>query len=307
VSRATRVLVTGAGGQVGVDLVDVLAGTTPLGGDASFQPDAPVAEGEFDVIGLTHHQLDVADRDAVRTAMSKVRPDVIVHLAAYTAVDRAESDVEACFAVNERGTENMSLAAHDVGAHLVAISTDYVFDGLKGAAYVESDETGPVNVYGASKRAGELTCAPDDSIVRTSWVMGVRGKNVVHTIADRALTGANVRFVNDQMGTVTGSSDLARALVVFVRERPGGLWHVANSGATTWYDIAAYVGHVLGRGDDFATPIESRELAAAQVATRPARSDLDTAKLAARWTALPEWHSAVERLVNDRRHLEAAT
>jgi dTDP-4-dehydrorhamnose reductase len=297
--------VTGAGGQVGVDLVDVLAGTTPLGGDASFQPDTPVAEGEFDVIGLTHHQLDVADRDAVRTAMSLVRPDVIVHLAAYTAVDRAESDVEACFAVNERGTENMSLAAHDVGAHLIAISTDYVFDGLKGAAYVESDETGPLNVYGASKRAGELACAPNDSVVRTSWVMGVRGKNVVHTIADRALTGANVRFVNDQMGTVTGSSDLARALVVFVRERPGGLWHVANSGATTWYDIAAYVGDILGRGDDFATPIESRELAAAQVATRPTRSDLNAAKFAARWMALPEWQSAVERLVNDR--LEAAT
>jgi dTDP-4-dehydrorhamnose reductase len=301
------VLVTGAGGQVGVDVLDVLAGTTPLGGGAMFQPDAPVAVGEFDVIGLTHHELDVANREAVLKSMSLVRPDVIVHLAAYTAVDRAESDVEACFAVNERGTENMSMAAIEIGAHLIAISTDYVFDGKKGAAYVENDEPDPLNVYGASKRAGELTCTTDDSVIRTSWVMGVRGKNVVHTIADRAVSGASVRFVHDQMGTVTASSDLARALVVFARERPGGFWHVANSGTTTWYDVAAYVGTLLGRDETFATPIESRELAAAQAATRPTRSDLDTAKFAARWQALPEWHGAVERLVNDRRHLETAT
>jgi dTDP-4-dehydrorhamnose reductase len=300
------VLVTGAGGQVGVDLLDVLAGTTPLGADAAFQPDVSVAQGEFDVIGLTRHELDVADRDAVVKSMSLVRPDVIVHLAAYTAVDRAEADVEACFAVNEGGTENMSLAASEVGAHLIAISTDYVFDGHKGAAYVEHDEPHPLNVYGASKLAGELACTSEDSVIRTSWVMGVRGKNVVHTIADRAASGAHVRFVHDQMGTVTASSDLARALVVFARERPGGLWHVANCGATTWYDIAAYVGSLLGRDDTFATPIESRELAAAQAATRPARSDLETAKFAARWKALPEWHGAVERLVNDRRHREAA-
>jgi dTDP-4-dehydrorhamnose reductase len=308
VSRATRVLVTGAGGQVGLDMLDVLSGMTPLGGDVSFQPDGRVVEAhEFDVLGLTHHELDVSDRDAVNKALALTRPDVLVHLAAYTAVDRAENDIETCFSVNERGTENVSLAAGEVGAHLITISTDYVFDGMKGAAYVEYDETHPLNVYGASKRAGELLCAPNDSIVRTSWVMGVRGKNVVHTIADRATSGANVRFVDDQMGTVTASSDLARALVTFVRERPGGFWHVANSGATTWYEIAAYVGSLLGRGEDFATPIASRELAPFQVANRPTRSDLDSEKFAARWEALPEWHTAVERLVNDRRHLGATT
>ncbi len=304
-SRATRVLVTGAGGQVGVDLLDVLAGETPWGGDATFRPDVDaVGEGEFDVLGLTHHDLDVTDRDAVLKSLTLTRPDVIVHLAAYTAVDRAEGDAEACFAVNERGTANMSWAAREVGAHLVAISTDYVFDGQKGAAYDEHDEPHPLNVYGASKLAGELACAPEDSVVRTSWVMGVRGKNVVHTIAERATSGADVRFVNDQMGTVTASSDLARALVVFVRERPGGRWHVANSGATTWYDIAAYVGTLLGRDASFATPITSRELGDSQVARRPTRSDLDTTAFAARWAALPEWHDAVERLVNNRHHLE---
>jgi dTDP-4-dehydrorhamnose reductase len=302
---ATRVLITGVNGQVGRDIDDVLRGRTPLGGDPTFQPDGrDVGEGEFDVLGLSHHELDVTDRDAVLSALRATRPGVVVHLAAYTAVDRAEGDVEQCYLVNEHGTANMSLAANDVGAHLIAVSTDYVFDGHKGSAYVEDDVTNPLNVYGASKRAGELVCGPSDTVVRTSWVMGVRGKSVVHTIADRAASGANVRFVDDQTGTVTAASDLARTLVTFARERPGGYWHAANTGATTWYEIAAYVGTLLGRGDDFATPIESRELAPFQAATRPTRSDLDTAKLANQWSALPVWREALARLVEGRRMRE---
>ncbi len=300
-SRGVRVLVTGAAGQVGLDLVDVLEGTTPLGGDASFHPDhAPVGPEEFEVLGLTHHDLDVTDRDAVVGALRAARPDVVVHLAAYTAVDRAERDVAACYAVNEDGTAAVSLGAREVGAHLVAISTDYVFDGAKGAAYVEEDPTNPLNGYGASKRAGELRCSSADTIVRTSWVMGVRGKNVVHVIAERALAGEGVRFVDDQRGTVTVASDLARALVAVVRERPGGLWHVANSGDTTWFDIAAHVGALLGREGGFATAIATADLSPAPLARRPARSDLDTAKYAARWSALPPWRDAVARLVRDR-------
>jgi dTDP-4-dehydrorhamnose reductase len=303
-SQSTRVLVTGAAGQVGVDLMDVLRGATPLGGDAAFQPDSlPVSDGEFEPVGFARSELDVTDRDAVMTTVRDVGPDVIVHLAAYTAVDRAEGDSETCFNVNEQGTLNMSLAAHEVGAHLITISTDYVFDGKKGAAYVEYDDAHPLNVYGASKREGELHCTDDDTIVRTSWVMGVRGKNVVHVIADRALSGANVRFVDDQMGTVTTSSDLARSLVTLARARPGGVWHVANSGATTWFAIAAYVGALLNRGEEFATPIPSSELAGSQVATRPARSDLNTEKFASSWSALPAWRDGVERLVIDRARL----
>jgi dTDP-4-dehydrorhamnose reductase len=298
---ATRVLFTGAHGQVGVDLDDVLRGGTPLGGDAAFQPDGrPVGEDEFEVLGLSHHDLDVTDRDAVLRALRATRPAVVVHLAAYTSVDRAERDVEACYQVNERGTAHMSEAASDVGAHLIAVSTDYVFDGAKGAAYLEGDVTNPLNVYGASKRAGELACASGDTVVRTSWVMGVRGASVVHTIADRATSGASVRFVSDQTGTVTVASDLARSLVTLVRERPGGFWHVANPGATTWFDVAAYVGELLGRDEDFATPIESRELAPFQVAIRPTRSDLNTEKFAARWRALPGWRDALARLIEGR-------
>ena len=299
-TRATRVLVTGAAGQVGRDLVDVLAGVTPPGGDPSFQPDAAIRMNEFEVLGVTHHELDVTDRDAVRRVLASTRPDVIVHLAAYTQVDRAEVERDECFAVNATGTESMSIAAADCGAHLISISSDYVFDGTKGAAYVEDDATGPLNVYGASKRAGELFCAQRDTIVRTSWVMGVRGKNVVHVIAERAASGATVRFVNDQTGTVTAASDLARALVALVRERPAGTWHVANSGATTWFDIASFVGTTLGRDAAFATPIATSDLDPEPLARRPTRSDLSTAKFASSFEALPGWRDGVARLVRDR-------
>jgi dTDP-4-dehydrorhamnose reductase len=302
-----RVLVTGATGQVGLDLMDVLRGDTPLGGDSSFQPDGrDVGPEEFEAVGLSRRDLDVTDRDAVVTTLREVQPDVVVHLAAYTAVDRAESDTDACFAVNEQGTLNMSLGAHEVGAHLITISTDYVFDGKKGEAYAEYDEAHPLNVYGASKFEGELHCASDDTIVRTSWVMGVRGKSVIHVIAERALGGDTVRFVDDQTGTVTLASDLARSLVTLGRERPGGVWHVANSGATTWFGVAAYVGEILSRGEDFATPISSSELAGSQVATRPERSDLNTHKFATSWSALPAWREGISRLIADRSRREIA-
>ncbi|MGC2167847.1 MAG: dTDP-4-dehydrorhamnose reductase [Acidimicrobiales bacterium] len=306
-SSPTRVLVTGAAGQVGLDLMDVLRGETPLGGDPSFQPDGKdVVAGEFEALGFSRETLDVTDRDVVVGTLRDVQPDVVVHLAAYTAVDRAEGDADACFAVNEQGTLNMSLGAHEVGAHLITISTDYVFDGKKGEAYVEYDEAHPLNVYGASKFEGELRCASDDTIVRTSWVMGVRGKSVIHVIAERALTGDTVRFVEDQTGTVTLASDLARSLATVVRERPGGVWHVANPGATTWFDVAAYVGEILSRGDDFATPIFSSELTGSEIAARPERSDLDTHKFASTWSVLPAWREGVARLIADRSRREIA-
>ena len=297
----TRVLVTGAAGQVGVDLHDVLSGRTPLGGDRSFQPDAtPVGESEFEVLGLSHHDLDITNRDAVMKAVETARPDVIVHLAAYTAVDKAQTDRDNCFLVNAQGTESLSLAAKQYGAHLVAVSTDYVFDGNKGSAYEVDDETNPLGVYGASKLLGEQLCSEADTIVRTSWVMGVRVKNVLHVIADRALSGENVRFVDDQTGTVTVASDLARALATFVRTRPGGIWHVANAETTTWFEVARFAGEVLGRGDDFATAIKTSDLRPAPLATRPIRSDLSTKKWNSSYGELPNWHDAVTRLLHDR-------
>lgn len=297
-----RVLVTGSGGQVGVDLMDVLSAVTPPGGDGAFQPDGQRVTGdEFEVLGLTRRDLDVTDRDAVMRSVRASSPDVIVNLAAYTAVDRAETEVPLCYAVNATATESLSLAAEEVGAHFITISTDYVFNGEKAAAYVEDDEMDPLNVYGASKCASEELCGADDTIVRTSWVMGLRGKNVLALIADRAETGGTVRFVHDQMGTLTLASDLARALVTLVRVRPGGLWHVANTGATTWFDFAQFAGRTLGRDDNFAIPIATDELDPAPLATRPVRSDLNTTKwIDNGWLALPAWQDGVQRLLAAR-------
>ncbi len=294
----TRVLVTGANGQVGVDLVDALAGRTPPGGDASFAPDGrPVDAGEFAVAGLGRADLDVTDEAAVRAALARHAPEVVVHLAAYTAVDRAEDDAEECFRINATGTAVVARACAEVGAHLVAVSTDYVFSGDKGSAYVEGDATGPINVYGASKLAGEGACGDGATVVRTSWVMGARGRTVLRAIVARALSGETVRFVDDQTGTVTNAADLARALVAVVRERPGGLWHVADAGAATWFDVAAAAGAALGRGAGFATAIATAELDPAPRARRPARSDLDSTRFAAAFGPMPEWRDALGRLV----------
>lgn len=298
----TRVLVTGSAGQVGRDLVDTLNAETPLGGDETFQPDGrPVEQDEFEVLGVTRHELDVTDREAVRRCLEVSRPDVIVNLAAYTAVDRAQIEVQECYAANDVAVESLSLVAASVGAHLITISTDYVFDGTKGASYVEDDVADPLNVYGASKRAGELRCADGDTVVRTSWVMGVRGKNVAHVIADRAQRGEVVRFVDDQTGTVTVASDLARALVTLVRERPGGTWHVANAGTTTWFEVAQFIGRTLGRDSDFATAISTTDLDPAPRAQRPTRSDLSCEKWTSRgWAGLPGWREGLERLLAGR-------
>jgi len=297
----TRVLVTGAGGQVGVDLCDVLAGRIPLGGDPSFQPDGEaVAVGEFEVIAARHADLDVTNEADVHRVIRETAPDVVVHLAAYTAVDRAETDAEQCVLVNDVATGYLSDACAAVGAHFVHVSTDYVFDGMKGSSYLEGDATRPLSVYGTSKRDGELRCRPEDSIVRTSWVMGVRGKNVLHIIADRALNGQEVRFVTDQTGTVTNAADVARALVCFVRTAPGGVWHVANTGTTTWFDVADYAGETLGRHGDFAFPILTSDLSPAPLAHRPERSDLATSKFANAFGPLPHWHDAVQRILRDR-------
>ena len=297
-----KVLVTGAAGQVGQDLMDVLAGRTPPGGDSDFQPDGQaIGLDEFSVMGLTHHDLDVTDAQAVRRTVGMVRPDIIIHLAAYTAVDKAESDVEACFAVNEAGTGNLSDAAFEFGARFIAVSTDYVYDGRKGDTYVETDPTNPIGVYGRSKLAGELRCRPLDTIIRTSWVMGLRGRNVLHVIADRVARNEPIRFVTDQVGTPTFSADLARALATFARQPQGGIWHVANRGTTSWYSVAETAARLFGAPDDFVTPIVTEELSPAPAATRPARSDLSTRKWeSAGFQPMPEWTAALSRFVADR-------
>jgi dTDP-4-dehydrorhamnose reductase len=293
------VLVTGAGGQVGVDVVDSLRGLPPPGGDAAWQPDGKrVGADEFDVRAVNHHELDITRRDDVAAVLADARPDVVINLAAYTAVDRAESDAATCYLVNERATVHLSHLCAETGAHFVTISTDYVFDGLKGAAYVESDATHPLNVYGSSKRAGELGCADADTVVRTSWVCGTRGRNTVRAIAQRARAHEAMRFVTDQVGTVTAAADLARALVTIARTRPGGTWHFANDGAASWYDIACFAAQRAAGDEALVTPITTAQLTTASAARRPARSDLAVERWrSAGWRPPPPWRDALSRLL----------
>jgi dTDP-4-dehydrorhamnose reductase len=270
----------------------------PPGGDGDFFPDGVmVHEGEFDVVATSHRDLDVTDEAQVREVFTNVRPDVVVNLAAYTAVDRAESDEAHCRALNATAVGLLSDHAHAANARFMTLSTDYVFDGQKGSAYVESDETNPTSVYGKTKVEGELLCRPEDTIVRTSWVMGVRGKSVAHAIVNRARNGETVRFVNDQMGTVTNAADLSNALVALVRTTPGGLWHVANEGPATWFDVAEFIGAECGRFSDFAFAIQTSDLSPQPAATRPERSDLSSAKFASHFGRMPEWRDALTRFV----------
>jgi dTDP-4-dehydrorhamnose reductase len=294
-----RVLITGAGGQVGQDLTSVLAGETPPGGASTSSLDGrPVHPGEFDVIALDRARLDVTDQVAVNAVVEEIRPDVIVHLAAYTAVDKAEHDVEGARRLNQVATGFLDAAAGRVGAHLIYTSTDYVFDGELGRPLVESDATNPLSVYGATKLGGELACADSVSIVRTSWVAGVRGKNLFHLATSVGRDGRELRFVEDQVGTPTSSADLAAGLVAFVRERPAGIFHVAGSGQASWYEAIQHAVVVAGGSTDQVSPIRTVDLDPQPAAHRPAFSPLRSERLEPLgWSPLPDWHEGIERLV----------
>jgi dTDP-4-dehydrorhamnose reductase len=299
VTKRVSILVTGASGQVGVDLVDTLRAISVPGADKHWQPDdRPVSPDEFEVHARSHAQLDITSRESIANVLAELRPDVVVNLAAYTKVDAAESDPESCFALNRHAVGQLSELARESGAHLITVSTDYVFDGTKGAAYIETDSTAPLNVYGRSKRDGELLCTERDTIVRTSWVFGVRARNVVHLIADRVTQGQTVRFVSDQRGTATFAADLSRALVTFVRQRPGGVWHFANTGDLTWYELASEVAHTLTGSRELVEPIATSDLVPTPAAQRPSRSDLDTSKWRSQgFVAPPTWSVGLARLL----------
>ena len=177
-----RVLITGAGGQVGTELV------------------ATFAAAGHDVASFTRAELDITSRDAVRAAVVENRPDAIVHPAAWTAVDACESDPDRAFLVNGLATRFIAESAALVDAPVYYVSTDYVFDGTKSEPYVEWDEVGPTSVYGASKLAGERELHPGSSIIRTSWVCGYHGANMVKTILRLAGEHDRLSFVDDQRG-----------------------------------------------------------------------------------------------------------
>jgi dTDP-4-dehydrorhamnose reductase len=308
-SRPQRVLVTGGNGQLGRDVRDVLAGAVPDGGAPVDQLDGnllpPVEPGTFEVLSTDIDTLDLVDRAAVHDAVEGFRPDLILHGGAYTAVDACEADADTAFAVNAMGTRHVAEAAAAVGAHIVYISTDYVFDGNADRPYVEWDAPAPRSVYGRSKLGGEqevrAISGASGTIVRTAWVSGAHGANMVKTVlrlASASPDGA-LRFVDDQHGCPTFTADLARAVVRLGSDRRPGTFHVTNQGETSWFGFVQATMAVAGYDPSRVEPISTADLDPPRPAPRPANSRLDNAAL--RLSGLPDmpaWEEALARLVH---------
>jgi dTDP-4-dehydrorhamnose reductase len=238
----------------------------------------------------------VDDRDAVQFTFESFQPDVVLHGGALTAVDLCETEVDLAYAVNALGTRNVAEAAQRVGAHLLYVSTDYVFDGTAERPYNEWDRPNPQSVYGASKWAGERECPPGSTIVRTSGVCGAHGKNMVKTALRLAEGEGDLTFVSDQHFSPTFTADLAAAIVTLGTDRRPGIFHVTNRGATTWW---GFVRAVLEAADD--DPERVRPITTAEYplpAPRPANSVLDNMALRlAGLPPLPDWQDGLTRLV----------
>lgn len=279
-----RIVVTGAGGQLGTDVVRLASGA-----------------GRHEVLAAGSSELDVGDRDVVMAALTRARPDLILHCAAWTAVDACESDPDRAFRVNSFGCRNVAEAARHTGAHLVAVSTDYVFDGTLSRPYTEWDRPNPVSVYGLSKRAGEeeiMALLPGATIARTAWVCGPHGTNMVKTVLRLAGGEGPLRFVDDQRGCPTFTEDLAGMLLQLGVGRRPGLFHVTNQGATSWYGFARDVLVAAGMDPARVEPIATSDLQPARPAPRPANSVLDNAALRMSGVALlPDFHEPLERVV----------
>jgi dTDP-4-dehydrorhamnose reductase len=278
-----RLLVTGGGGQVSTDLADVAT----RAGDEVWAP--------------SRAHLDITDRDMVRAALSTLRPDVVVNCAAWTAVDACESDPDKAHQVNGLAVRWLAEACHDAGTHLVQLSTDYVFDGSKHGPYHEHDEPCPASVYGHAKLTGEreaLVLGPAASVVRTSWVSGRVGANMVKTILRLAAEHPTLRFVDDQVGQPTFAADLAPVLRRIALHRVSGVVHATNSSAVSWYQFACEVMAAAGLDPARVSPIATADLHPPRPASRPANSVLDNAVLrAAGWPAMRDFREPLGELV----------
>ncbi len=280
-----RLLVTGAHGALGRDVVAI----AEQAGD--------------EVVACDRARLDITDRDAVLGAITTVRPDAVVHCAAWTDVDGCESDRDRAWSANALAVRSVAEACDIVGARLCHISTDYVFDGRLDRPYTEWDATRPLSAYGRSKLGGEVEAARlgmAATIVRTSWVCGRHGRNFVKTILGALAERDHLDVVDDQRGCPTFTEDLASMVRSLVVARRPGVFHVTNQGATTWWQLACDTAVLAGLDPERIRPIATADLLPARPAPRPANSVLDNAALLlAGVTLLPDHHEPLERLVKE--------
>jgi dTDP-4-dehydrorhamnose reductase len=252
------------------------------------------------VSGLSSHDADIRDAQSVLRAARETKPEWIVLAAAYTDVDGCEGNPELAFAVNRDGAVNVAAAAKEVGARLVFLSSDYVFDGRKTAPYETGDARNPQSVYGRSKAEAEiklLELMPECCIARTSWLFGSGGKCFPDTILKLAASRPALDVVNDQRGSPTYAVDLARAIVGLCRKNASGIVHVTNAGDCTWFEFA----REIVRGAKLATtvrPVSSQQMA--RPAPRPAYSVLSPDRLQAIGIQMPSWEDALQRYLEQR-------
>ena len=284
--RKKRYLVTGVKGQLGYDIVQELK-----------------ERGEEDILAIDKDKMDITDRERVMKVIKDYKPDIIFHCAAWTAVDKAEELSELCEKINVEGTKNITDASIEVGAKLVYMSTDYVFDGTKSLdeAYKEEDTPNPQSVYGRTKYQGEeeVRRNPNHLITRISWVFGLNGNNFIKTMLKLSKKYPKLTVVNDQIGSPTYTEDLAKLLVEMAETDKYGTYNVNNEGYCSWADLAKYVMKINNLETEI-IPVSTEEYYEGKdttyVAYRPRNSKLDKSKLEEEgFKRLPSWEDATER------------
>ncbi|MGI8945879.1 MAG: dTDP-4-dehydrorhamnose reductase [Thermoleophilaceae bacterium] len=275
-----KLIVCGAAGMLGQDVVRA----------------AELADHE--VLALDRRALDVTDPDAIAPLFERERPDSVVNCAAYTDVDGAEREPDTALRVNAGGARNVAGAAARVGASVLYVSTDYVFDGTKGEAYVESDEPRPLGSYGASKLAGEVETAavnPNHQVVRTSWLFGTAGRNFVETMIELGSSRREVTVVCDQVGSPTYTAHLAEAIVRLSAGESYGLHHTAAAGECSWYDFAVAIFNRAGLACDV---LSTTTAELGRPAPRPEHSVLSTER--GDGVHLPDWRTGLDDYITER-------
>ena len=300
-----KVLVTGVAGQLGHDVMNELAkrGYDGIGTDIADSYSG--VQDNTAVVGMPYVQLDITDAESVEKTIKEIKPDVVVHCAAWTAVDAAEDEEnrDKVFAVNVEGTKNIARICKEIDAKMVYTSTDYVFDG-QGTEPWKPDckEYAPLNIYGQSKLNGELAVSEildKYFIVRIAWVFGTNGNNFIKTMLKVGKKFDTIRVVNDQIGTPTYTYDLARLLVDMIETDKYGYYHATNEGGyISWYDFACEIFRQAGYSTNV-NPVTTEEYGISK-AKRPFNSRLDKTKLVENgFTPLPDWQDALKRYLDE--------
>jgi dTDP-4-dehydrorhamnose reductase len=292
-----RILVTGAGGQLGKAVVRS-------------------SVNDIEIVGVSRHDCNIEDPEAVAVAINRYRPTAIVNAAAYTNVDKAESEPDRAFGINRDGVRNLARAAANYRARLVHVSTDYVFDGASRTPYPTTAKTNPLSVYGASKLAGEeavLASHEDSVVVRSAWIFSSEGSNFVPTVLRKLEAGEDLRFVADQTGTPTAAPDLAQVLVRLALDSDvRGIMHWTNAGSGSRYDEAVALQEIALKQNAINQPVKITAIKTGEfpaAAQRPLYSVLDSTFLWERYGTPDDWRVALERTFTDllaRRSTTAA-